>query len=207
MVKTGKYRSLNEEPRGFFYLPYQQGVWDLNLGVALRTAGDPNTLIKSLRDVIHDLDSRVEVWANLPMPDYVQAAFLAQRITATLLTGLGAVALILAAMGIYGVMAYVVNQRTQEIGIRMALGANVRDVLQLIVGQGLKLGIVGVAAGLVGALSLTRLLSTFLYGVSPFDPWTFMATAAILLLVALVASLVPAFRAARVDPQIALRGE
>lgn len=207
VAKAGKYRSLNEQPRGFFYLPYQQGVWDLNLGVVVRTQGNPKAMVNTLREAIHSLDPQVEVWANLTMADYIQAAFLAQRITASILTALGAVALILAAMGIYGVMAYVVSQRTQEIGIRMALGAQIGDVLRLIVRQGMTLGLVGVVIGLLGGLAVTRLLSNFLYGVSPFDPVTFLGMAAILALVTLAATLVPALRAARVDPQVALRYE
>jgi predicted permease len=207
IAKAGKYRTLNERPREFFYLPYQQGVWDLNLGVALRTSGNPAGMMNNLRQAIHKLDPRVEVWANLTMTDYIEAAFLGQRIAATLLTGLSVVALILAAMGIYGVMAYVVSQRTQEIGIRMALGAQIGDVLRLILRQGIKLGVLGIVLGLLGALSLTRLISSFLYGVSPFDATTFFGVAALLGLVTLVASFIPALRAARVDPQIALRYE
>jgi putative ABC transport system permease protein len=207
VVKAGKYRSLNERPHGFFYLPYQQGVWDLNLGVALRTTGNPAAMVNTLRETIHNLDPRVEIWASLPMADYIQASFLGQRITATLLTGLGIVALVLAAMGIYGVMAYVVNQRTQEIGLRMALGAQIADVLKLVVGQGMTLGGVGISIGLLGALALTRLMSSFLYGVSPFDPLTFFGMSAVLCLVTFLATFIPACRAAQVDPQVALRYE
>jgi predicted permease len=207
VVKAGKYRSLSERPQGFLYLPYQQGVWDLNLGVALRTTGNPMTMANTLREAIHGLDPRVEIWANLPMTDYIKAAFLAQGIAATLLTGLGAVALVLAAMGIYGVMAYVVSQRTHEIGIRMALGAQISDVLKLVVGQGMTLGVLGVGIGLMGALGLTRLMSSFLYGVSPFDPLTFFGMAAALALVTFLATFIPACRAAKVDPQVALRYE
>jgi len=173
MVKAGKYRSLNEPPKCFFYLAYQQGVWDLNLGVGVRTEGDPRLFAQVLRDRVHALDPGVEVWALLTMVDYVQAAFLAQRITSIMLTGLGLVALILAAMGIYGVMAYVMNQRTHEIGIRMALGARIRDVIGLVLQEGLWLTGWGVLAGLAGALAVTRWLANFLYGVSPFDPLTF----------------------------------
>ncbi|MFO1499000.1 MAG: ABC transporter permease [Verrucomicrobiota bacterium] len=207
VVKGGKYRSLNEAPKEFFYLPYRQGAWDLNLGVVLRCTGDPVAFTAPLRDTIHSLDPAVEVWANLPMLDYIEAAFLAQRIAATLLSGLGIVALILAAMGIYGVMAYAVSQRTQEIGIRMALGAQIRDVVRLILGQGMVLGGIGVSVGLAGAFVFTRLMSSFLYGVSPFDPWIFFGMSAALGGVTFLASFIPARRAARVDPQVALRYE
>ena len=115
--------------------------------------------------------------------------------------------LVLAAMGIYGVMAYVVGQRTHEIGVRMALGAQVRDVVQLILSQGLKLGLIGVVTGLLGAVAVTRLISSFLYGVSPFDAMTFLATGAVVSLVTFIATFIPACHAARVDPQVALRYE
>ena len=207
VVKAGKYLSLNEAPQTFLYLPYQQGVWDLNLGVAMRTAGNPAAMIGTLRETIHALDPRVELWADVPMTTFIQAAFFAQAITATLLTGLGLVALLLAGIGIYGVMAYVVSRRTHEIGIRMALGAQAGAVLSLVVRQGMTLGLAGVVAGLAGAFALTRLMASFLYGVSPFDPWTFLATAAVLTGVTFLASVIPACRAARVDPQVALRYE
>lgn len=207
VVKSGKYRYLNEAPKAFFFLPYQQGVWDLNLGVAMRVDGNPEAFISTLREAVHQLDPRVGIWANLPMPEFIQAAFLGQRVTATLLTGLGIVALVLAAMGIYGVMAYVVGQRTHEIGVRMALGARGADVLRLVVGQGMRLGLIGVLAGLAGALAVTRLISSFLYGVSPFDPATFLLTAGLLSTVVFLASVIPGLRATRVDPQVALRYE
>jgi putative ABC transport system permease protein len=141
------------------------------------------------------------------MRDYIQAAFVGQRIAATFLTCLAGVALVLAAIGIYGVMAYVVSQRTQEIGIRMAMGAQVADVLKMILRQGASLGLLGVAIGLAGGLAVTRLLASFLYGVSPFDPWAFLSMAILLVAVTLLASVLPARRAAQVDPQIALRYE
>ena len=207
IAKAGKYRSLNEQPQSFFYLPYQQGVWDLNLGVGLRTEGDPAAFAGALQREVHALDPRVEVWALLSMTDYVQAAFLAQRITAVLLIALGIVALVLAAMGIYGVMAHVVSQRTHEIGIRLALGARRSDVLKLIVGHGMTLGLIGVIVGLIGALAVTRLLAGFLYGVSPFDPATFGGVSLALGVVTLVACYLPARRALKVDPVVALRCE
>lgn len=207
VARSGKYRSLNEPPQSFFYLPYQQGVWDLNLGISLRTEGNPSALMTTLEREIHALDPGVEVWAKLPMLDYIQAAFLAQRITSTLLVGLGLLALALAAMGIYGVMAYVVSQRTHEIGIRMALGAQRGDVATLILSQGLTLTLIGVVIGLLGAVAVTRLLSNFLYGVSPFDPLTFVGVPLALCLVTLVACYFPARRATKVDPMEALRYE
>ncbi len=207
VAKAGKYRSLGETPARFIYLPYQQGAWDLNLGVALRTEADPASFASALRREIRTLDPGVEVWALLPMTDFIQAAFLAQQIVSSLLFALGAVALVLAAMGIYGVMAYVVSHRTHEMGIRMALGASTGRLTGLVLAQGLKLTAIGVVAGILGATMLSRVLTSFLYGVSPFDLFTFAAVSALLGLVSLLACVVPAWRASRVDPMMVLRGE
>ncbi len=207
VVKTGKYRSLSEPPKMFVYLPYQQGVWDLNLGVVLRTESDPLGLVGAVREEIRALDGEVEVWATSALEDYVEAAFVAHRMAATLLILLGGVALVLSAMGIYGVMAFVVSQRTHEIGVRMALGAQTGDVLWMVLREGMRLGLVGAGLGLLGTLAVGRLLANFLYGVSPFDPWTFLLVAAVLGGVILLACLLPAQRATRVDPLEALRYE
>jgi predicted permease len=207
IAKNGKYRSLNEPPRPFMYLACQQGVWDLNMGVCLRTEGNPAAMAGALRREIQALDSGVEVWAQLTMDDYIQAAFLAQKITAILLIALGSVALVLAAMGIYAVMAYVVSQRTREIGVRMALGAQSTDIMKLVLGHGLGLVLAGVGVGLAGALAATHLLASFLYGVNPFDLVTFGGVTLLLSLVALVACYVPTQKAMKVDPMITLRYE
>ena len=207
VARDGKYRFLGEPRRPFIYFAYQQGVWDLNLGVALRTEGDPLAFTGTVRDQVHALDPGVELWAVQAMTDYTQASFLAQRIASTLLVLLGIVALVLAAMGIYGVMAYLVSQRTHELGIRVALGATQSKVTALVLTQGLRLILVGLGLGLVGAVSLSHLLRSFLHGVSPFDPTTVLSVAALLTLVSLAACWVPARRAARVEPMIALRQE
>ena len=207
IAKAGKYRSLNEPPKAFFYLPYQQAVWNLNLGVAVRVQGQPAGFAAALNREIHALDPRVEVWALLPMTDFIEAAFVTQRITSTLLVVLGLVACLLAAIGIYGVMAYVVTQRTQEFGIRMALGARRLDVHHLVLSEGMKLALLGVGVGLAGATALTHLLTSFLYGVSPFDPVTLLGVSALLGVVTLISCLLPALRATRVNPMEALRYE
>jgi predicted permease len=207
VAKAGKYRSLNEPPRCFYYRPYRQVLWDLSLGICLRTAGDPAMLAGVLQQEIHKLDPRVEIWVTLPMTDFIKAAYLAPELASRLLSWLGMVALTLAAMGVYGVMAYVVSQRTQEFGIRMALGAGTGDVLRLIFREGLALAAIGIAIGLTLALTVTRLLASFLYGVSPFDLATFVGVPVMLGLVSLLACWLPARRATKVDPIIALRAE
>jgi predicted lysophospholipase L1 biosynthesis ABC-type transport system permease subunit len=207
VAKTGKYRFLNEPPKPFVYFAYQQGVWDLNLGVALRTEGNPVTFVSALRNEIHALDPGVEAWNSIAMTDFTQAAFLAQKIVSTLLTALGLVALVLAAMGIYGVMAYAVSQRTHELGIRLALGASAQRVIQLVLTQGMKQTALGVALGLIGAVGLSHSLTNFLYGVSPFDVLTFAGVAVTLAAVSVAACFTPAWRAAGVDPMVALRCE
>ena len=207
VVGNGKYRSLAEPARPFFYFPYQQGIGDMNLGVAVRTVGDSAALIGVVRREIRALDPAVKVWAALPMIDFIQAAYFAQRIASGLLLCLGLTALLLASIGIYGVMAFAVNQRTQELGIRMALGAQRSDVHRMVIGQGMRLAVFGVGVGLVGALALTHLLSGFLFGVRPFDPATFLSVSVILLGVAWVACYFPARSATRVDPLVALRAD
>jgi predicted permease len=207
VAKNGKYRALNEPPKPFVYFAYQQGVWDLNLGVALRTEGDPITFAGALRNEIRALDPGVETWNAGAMTDFVQAAFLGQRIVSTLLAALGVVAMVLAAMGIYGVMAYVVSQRTHEMGIRLALGASAQRVIRLVLSHGMKLTAAGLVFGLLGAVGLSHLLTNFLYGISPFDLLTFVGVVVTLSAVSAAACLVPGWRAARVDPMIALRSE
>lgn len=207
VAQNGKYRSLSEPARCFFYVPYRQGVWDLNLGLCVRTTADPAALANTLQQEIHRLDPRVEVWATLPMTSYIQAAYVAPVLASRLLVWLGVVALLLAAMGVYGVVAYVVSQRTQEFGVRMALGAKPSDVLRLVIGHGMRVAFVGMGVGLLGALAVTRLLGGFLHGISPFDPLTFAAVMLGLALVSLLACWIPARRATKVNPVDALRAE
>lgn len=208
VAKAGKYRALNDASESFFYLPNEQNTWQLDLSLCVRVSGgDPSAIATALQQEIHAIDPNVEVWRTLTLTDYIGAALMPQKIASSLLTLLSAVALVLAAMGVYAVMAYAVNQRTQEFGVRMALGASPADVLRQVIKQGLTLAIAGVALGLVLATGVTRLLGGFLYGVSPFDAVTFAAVCVLLMLVALLASYVPALRATRVNPIEALRAE
>jgi ABC-type antimicrobial peptide transport system permease subunit len=156
---------------------------------------------------VRGLDPRVEPLRTQPLREYVESVYFPQRMASGLLLLLGAVSLVLAALGVYGVVAYAVSQRTQEFGVRMALGASRRDVVWLVLRRGLVLTAVGVAIGLVLSLALTRLVASFLNGVSPFDPVTYLAGPVFLAVVALLASGLPARRATKVDPGVALRCE
>jgi predicted permease len=207
LTRTGKYNRLNEPPWPFYYLPDQQGVPELDLSLAVRTTGDPEAVARAVVGAVRGLDPRVEPLRTLPLRSSVESVFFAQRMASGLLLLLGAVALALAALGVYGVMAYAVAQRTPEFGVRLALGAAPRDVVWLVLRQTLLLSAAGVATGLVLSVATTRLVAGFLNGVSPFDPAIFAGVPAFLSLVALVASGLPARRATRVDPVVALRGE
>jgi predicted permease len=207
VVKTGKYQTLNEAPLPMFFTPYGQGINELNLGVAVRTQGDPSLFARTLRDEIHRLDPGVETWGVMPMKDYMKAAFTAPVLASRLLTAMGLVALALAAMGVYAVMAFAVGERMREFGLRMALGASPRELLTLVLKNGLTLAAWGVGLGLVLALGVTRLLASVLYDVTPFDPVTFFGVPSILATTAIVAALIPARRAMRADPCVSLRSE
>ena len=213
VARAGKYNHLNEPPSCFYYLPYRSGVPDLDLSLCVRLAApasgesDPAAFTDTLRRAVHALDPSVEFVNAFALADYTQAVLVAERITAALLVLLGLVALVLAAMGVYAVMAYAVSLRTHEFGVRIALGARPRDVLWQVIRRGAGLAALGTAIGLVLALAVTRLLERFLYGVSPFDPLTFLAVAALLAATVLLACYFPARRATRVDPMIALRAE
>ncbi len=207
VAKACKYNALNEDPQCFFFLPYQQRVPDLDLNVCLRTQGDPMAFAEIVRTTVRGLDPEVELCGTLALSEECRTAFLAQSITASLVAVLGATALLLAVLGVYAVMAYAVGQRTQEIGVRIALGATTSDVLCMVLRQGLVLAVAGVAAGLTLSLAVTRLLANFLYGVSALDPLTFIGVPLLLVLITLLACYVPARRAARIDPMEALRCE
>jgi predicted permease len=207
VAKAGKDNRLDEPAWPFFYLPYAQGVSERDLGVAVRTAGDPASVARAVGDAIHDVDPRLDVLQAKTLRGHTDAIFFAQRIASILLALLGALGVFLAAMGVYAVMAYAVSQRTQEFGVRLALGASEPDLLRLVVRQGLRLAALGAALGLAASALVNRLLAGFLYGVSPYDPTALTAVPAFLALVTVLACWLPARRAARVDPLVALRCE
>jgi predicted permease len=175
--------------------------------VALRSQGDPLQLAPSLRKLVQSIDPLQPIFSVQSMDQVVSSSVSDRRLSLVLLGIFAAVALLLASVGIYGVMSYSVEQRTREIGIRMALGAERAAVLRLIVGQGTRLAGIGIAAGVAGAFGLSRLMAGLLYGVSATDPLTYGALAAVLAVVAVGACAVPARRAVRVDPAVALRAE
>ena len=177
------------------------------MDVLVRTAADPRELFPSVRSAIWSVDSSLPLFAVATLEENLGASISGPRVLANLLTGFAAMAALLAAIGIYGVMAYSVSSRTREIGVRLALGADSGRVLKMVVGSGLALAGIGVALGIVGAAALTRLIASLLYGVSPLDPVTFGGVALLLLGTSALASFLPARRASRVDPVLALRQE
>lgn len=188
------------------YLPYAQ--WPSSfMTVVVRTENDPRGIINATRKEVTLLDKNLPVFDVKTLDQYVTQSIAQPRFSTLLLSSFGVLSLFLTAIGLYGVIGYAVAQRTHEIGIRVALGAQKRDVLKIVIGQGLKLAAIGVAAGTIGALAATRFVSSLLYGVKPTDPLTFISVALILLGVALLACYVPARRAAKVDPIVALRHE
>ncbi|HEV2388307.1 MAG TPA: ABC transporter permease [Candidatus Acidoferrales bacterium] len=206
VVEATKLYGLANPARFEVYLPMaQRPSGDMNLVV--RSAADPASLTSAIRGAIAGVDRNLPIFDVETMNQFMQDSFSTRRFTLILLGLFSALALALAAVGIYGVVSYAAALRTHEIGIRMALGAAPAGVLRLVVGQGARLAAVGVAAGLAGALGLTRLLKSLLFGISASDPATFAAAAALLALVVLAASYVPARRAAKVDPLVALRHE
>jgi len=206
VVKTGKYRSLVEEPRPFYYYPtMQRGPGMMTFFV--RSTGDPRALVSPVRSYIQTLDRRMPVFAIKTMPEHMTWALWAPKMAASLSLAFGLVALLLSAVGLYSVMAYVVSQRTREVGIRMALGAQGGDVLRMITSHGMTLAAIGVGVGLALALVLARVLLTMLIGISVYDLTIFLTVPVLLVIVAFVACFFPARRATKVDPLVALRYE
>jgi putative ABC transport system permease protein len=197
--------ALNQETPALYY-PLAQRVWP-RMDVIVRTAADPGSILPSVRESVRQLDRDVPISTARTMDEWVSANAAQPRLNALLLGAFSLTALIVAAIGVYGVLAYSVTQRTREIGVRMALGAQRSGVLALVVREGMIVGAIGIAVGTAGAAALGRVLSNLVYGVDVRDPLTFVVVAAVLTLVALAACVLPARKAARVDPLIALRAE
>jgi predicted permease len=205
VARDGKYRSLGEEPQPHFYQPFAQ-MYEPDMVLVARAASDARALLSSLLKEARELDPELPVEGST-MEEHLGLAVLPQRIGSVVLGSFGAITALLAALGLYGVMSYVVSQRTREIGIRVALGARARDVRLLVLRRALAVTLAGVGIGLAGAAATARLLAAFLVNLSPSDPATLLAATALFTAVALVASWVPARRAAAVDPVRALRWE
>jgi putative ABC transport system permease protein len=199
-------QALNQQTPTLYYAIPQRGSWPL-MDIVVRTDGSPEALLPSIRQRIHEMDAGLALANVNTMDQWLSNSAAQPRLNTVLLTAFAAVALLIAAIGIYGVLAYSVNQRTREIGLRMALGATPRSVLQLIVSQGMKVVLIGVGIGLAGGLALGRAVSSLMFGVQVRDPATFSVVAVVLTAVALAACIIPARRAARVDPMVALREE
>ena len=206
VVAEVKHDRLDASTRKSVYLPFAQKPIGSS-SLAIRTTGRPENLISAVRAQVKELDPDLPITRVMPMTEIVARSVWQPRLYTALFGVFAAVALILATVGIYGVMSYAVTQRTREIGLRMALGAGRKDVMKLVVGQGVVLAALGVGVGLVAAIGLTRLMSSLLFGVTATDPSTFVAVSVLLAGVALGACFVPARRAAKVDPMVTLRYE
>jgi putative ABC transport system permease protein len=205
MVDDVRETSMTQDPAPALYRDFSQWT-DAGLHVVIRSSGDPLALAAPAREAVRRLDPDLPVASVRTMEEVVAGATARSRLTGYLLSGFAALALLLAAVGLYGVVSYMVTQRRTEIGVRVALGASRGDILRLVVRQGMTLTLLGVALGLLGALALSRLLQALLFGVTSTDPLTFVAVPTVLAAVALLATYLPADRAARSDPISALRG-
>jgi putative ABC transport system permease protein len=201
-----KHRQLTSDPDFQGYMPFLQGGWSSS-AIVVRTLGDPARATPTVLAALKEADPYVPAYRVLSMDATIQRSYWQQALYSKMFTAFAAIALVLAAVGVYGVIAYSVSQRTREIGVRVALGAQRANVLRLILGHGAVLAAAGIGIGLAGALGVTRFLRAMLFGVSPFDPVSFAAVTLVLTSIAFLASYVPARRAARVDPIEALREE
>ena len=206
VVRDTKIRSLGETPQPHFYRPFAQRYTGLAT-LVVETSGESAGILSAIRSLVHSESSGVRMYALEPVADHVERSYWMVRWETSVLLVFGALALVLAAVGLYGVMAFRVARRTQEIGVRMALGAHRLEVYRLVLLEGMRIALVGVALGLTAFVGVARLLTRFLSGLSPTDPLAFLASAVLWLGVALLASYIPARRAAKVDPMVALRYE
>jgi putative ABC transport system permease protein len=209
IVADVKRLSLREDPPPEMYVPYNQKVWPslLTMDVLLRTKVDPVSLTDDVRNALRSVDPDLPLAKISTLSAIVDDSMTLPRFAMLVLGSFAGLALLLASVGMYGVISYFVGQRTREIGVRVALGAQRRDVFEMVLGQGARLAAIGIALGLLAALAATRMMVSFLYGVQPIDPLTFVTLSFLLLSIALLACYVPARRAMRVDPMVALRHE
>jgi predicted permease len=208
VVKDGKYDALDESPQPYFSLALDQaGVFLKQVNLIVKTDGDPRAVMAPLRREIEQLDPNMPVSHIMTLNEFLEISVDETGGPADMVGVLGVLALLLAMVGVFGVMSYSVSQRTREIGIRIALGAQRSEILKLVLRKGVKITLIGVVIGLAGAVAATRVVSSFLYGVDPLDPVTFAGVSAALLAAALLACYLPAQWGTRVDPVGALRHE
>jgi putative ABC transport system permease protein len=203
-VRDSKFQSLDEKPAPAVYLPVMQN-YSSEANFLVRVAGNPAGMARAVESAIHAVDPALPVFGARPLEASTATAYFGQRMGGSLLGVFGALALTLAAIGLYGVLAYNVTQRAREVGIRVALGAARGDVLRLILGHGLRMAGLGIAIGLTIAAGVTRLMTRMLFDVSPLDAPVIAGVAVLLGVVAVAASLLPAWRATRIDPIVAIR--
>jgi putative ABC transport system permease protein len=209
VVADVRQMGLDEPVKAEMYLPYQQidNIWYIPRDLAIRTNGDPSNLVGSVRQIIREVDPDQPVSNVATMAELLGTEASQRRMGMIMLAGFAALALLLASLGIYGVLAYFVTQHTNEIGVRQALGATPRNILFLVLRKGMGLTLIGVVIGMAAAFALTRLMSSLLFGVTAADPLTFASVPLLLVMVALLACYIPARRATKVDPLVALRYE
>jgi predicted permease len=206
VMETGKVRSLGEAPTEMMYFS-QRELFTTGVAITARASSDPQAVLRGIREIVRSADPDMPVFDVRTMEEHMGTALLPARLGGSVLGLFGLLGLVLAAVGIYGVMAYSVAQRTRELGIRIALGSDRSDVVRLVLREGMRLAGIGLGIGLLGALASARLVGGMLYGVSPFDPVAFSVVPLTLIAVAAAAVYVPARRAARVDPIRALKTE
>jgi putative ABC transport system permease protein len=206
VVQDVRYFGRADELRGLVYVPYSQNTWRAML-LSVRTSGDPAALIGSIRDQIWSLDRDLAIANPKTMNEILAQSVAPQRFSMLLMTVFAAIAMVLAMVGVYSVLSYTVAQRSHELGVRMALGARGSDVMKLVLAHGMKLTVIGTGIGLGVAFAVTRLMKSLLYEIGATDPATFAVVTGLLILVGLAACLIPARRATKVDPMVALRYE
>jgi predicted lysophospholipase L1 biosynthesis ABC-type transport system permease subunit len=205
VVGDTKVFSLDKDTENQMYVPYRQDSGWSTLTLVVRTTGEAGAFAGSVRQAIRAVDKDIPTYNLRTLNEVVSTSVAPRRVPMLLLSAFAGVAMLLAMLGIYGVTSYYVTQRTHEIGVRMALGARIGDVLKLVLRRAMLLAVVGIGIGVAGAIAITRYMTSLLFGVKPIDTWTFVAVAIVLGAVVVVACLVPARRAAKIDPLEALK--